>query len=181
MSIFLIRNGQRASYEPEYFWFLAQSNQLLRSDLIFDWQSSQFLPAHRFADVEPYLPPKTLAEILEDVVSAALGVAALFVVGVAVVQVCDSIFGPAKPSRRPMRRSPNYEPLERWKKELVRGQDAETCSYCGAFDPAGHVDHKTSRANGGSNLLRNLVWSCVSCNCSKGRMNAPSFRRLNWN
>lgn len=179
MSVFLIRNGQRVSYEPEYFQFLVQTKQLLRSDLIFDWGTNRFLSADRFPDVEPNLPAKTVAEILEDVVSAAVGVAAIVLIGEAVVHVCHSIFGAAKSTRRPLRRTPNYEPLEGWKKELVRERDEETCSYCGAYDPAGHVDHKTSRANGGSNLLRNLVWSCVSCNCSKGRMNAQAFRRLN--
>lgn len=181
MSIFLIRSGQRTSYEPEYFRFLAQTKQLLRSDLIFDWGTNQFLPADRFADVEPYLPPKTFAEILEDVIGAAVGVAAVLVIGAAAVQVCDSVFGPTKPTRRSRGRKPNYEPLEGWKKQFVRERDVETCAYCGGYDPAGHVDHKTSRANGGSNLLRNLVWSCVFCNCSKGRMNAPAFRRLNCN
>ena len=181
MSIFLIRNGQRSSLEPEYFQFLAQTKQVLRSDLIFDWGTNQFLPADRFPDLEPYLPPKSLAEVLEDAVGAAVAVAAIVVIGAAAVQVCDSIFGPAKPASRPIRRKPNYDPLEGWKKQLVRERDAETCAYCDAYDPTGHVDHKTSRANGGSNQLRNLVWSCVSCNCSKGRMNAPAFRRLNWN
>jgi HNH endonuclease len=178
MSIFLIRNGQRASYEPEYFWFLAQSHQLFRSDLIFDWQSSHFLPAYQFADVEPYLPPKTLGEILEDFASAALGVAVVFVGVVAAIQVCDSIFGPTENARPSRRRKPNYEPLEGWKKQVVRERDEEICDYCGIHDSTGHVDHKTSRANGGSNQLRNLVWACVSCNCSKGRMNARTFRRF---
>lgn len=181
MSVFLIRNGHRTSYEPDYFWFLAKTNQLLRSDQIFDPRTNQFLRADRFADVEPYLPPKSLAEILEDVIGAAVGVGIVLVIGAAAAQLIDSAFGTTKPARVYKRRQPNYEPLEDWKKQFVRVRDGEICGYCGVHDPGGHVDHKTSRANGGSNLLRNLVWSCVYCNCSKGPMNAPAFRRLSCN
>lgn len=179
MGVLLSRNGQTVSYEHDHFWFLVWTRQLLRSDLIFDSGTNQFLRADRFAGVEPYLPPKSLAEILEDVICAGVGIGIVMVIGATAAQLIDSAFGPTKQSRK--RRQPNYEPLESWKKQLVRMRDGEICSYCGAHDPVGHVDHKTSRANGGSNLLRNLAWSCISCNCSKGRMNAPAFRRLSWN
>lgn len=181
MGILLSRNGQTVTYEPDYFWFLVRTKQLLRTDLIFDSATNQFLRADRFADVEPYLPPKSLAEILEDVICAAVGIGVVIVIGATATQLVDSAFGPTRQSRARKRRQPNYKPLESWKKQLVRVRDGEICSYCGVHDPAGHVDHKTSRANGGSNLLRNLVWSCIFCNCSKGRMNAPAFRRLSWN
>ena len=178
MGFLLLRKGQAFSYEPDYFWFLVWTRQLLRSDLIFDSGTNQFLRADRFADVERYLPPKSLAEILEDVICAAVGIGVVIVIGATASQLIDSALGPTRQSRASKRRQPNYEPLESWKKQLVRVRDDNICSYCGIHDPAGHVDHKTSRANGGSNLLRNLVWSCTSCNCSKGRMNAPAFRRL---
>jgi hypothetical protein len=181
MNVFLIRNGHRISYEPDYFWFLVHTMQLLRSDLILDSRTNQFLQADRFADFEPYLPPKSPAEILEDVISAAVGIGVVVVIGATAAELIASVLGPTKQSKARKRRQPNYEPLESWKKQLVRVRDDEICGYCGVHDPAGHVDHKTSRANGGSNLLRNLVWSCTSCNCSKGRMNTPAFRRLSWN
>jgi len=181
MGVLLSRNGQTVSYEPDSFWFLVRTKQLLRSDLILDSGTNQFLRADRFADVEPYLPPNSLAEILEAVICAAVGIGAVMVIGATAAQLIDSALGPTKKSRARKRRQSNYEPLENWKRQLVRVRDGEICSYCGIHDPAGHVDHKTSRANGGSNLLRNLVWSCISCNCSKGRMNAPAFRRLSWN
>jgi 5-methylcytosine-specific restriction endonuclease McrA len=92
----------------------------------------------------------------------------------------ESIFGTPKPARQQRNLTPNYEPLETWKKNLVRERDGEICHYCGCYHPYGHVDHKTSRANGGSNLFRNLVWACSSCNCSKGRMNAPQFKKRIW-
>lgn len=67
MGVLLSRNGQTVSYEHDHFWLLVWTRQLLRSDLIFDSGTNQFLRADRFAGVEPYLPPKSLAEILEDV------------------------------------------------------------------------------------------------------------------
>jgi hypothetical protein len=179
MNTVIVRRGEhQVGYDPLAFWLLAKSGQILRSDLIFDWKSKQFLPAPQFADVAPFLPPKSLGEIIEDIVVGALGVGVVFVVGAGAVSLLESIFAAPEPAAKRKSREPNYEPLETWKKELVRARDNETCSYCGCYAPQGHVDHKTSRKNGGSNLLRNLAWACGSCNCSKGRMNAPQFRKL---
>jgi hypothetical protein len=172
------RGEHQVSYEPQEFWSLAKLGQLLRSDLIFDWGSGQFLPVGRFADVEPYLPPKSLGDIIEDLIVGALSVGAVLVVGAGAIILLESVFGSGQPASNRKSRARNNEPLEVWKKEFVRVRDGETCTYCGCYAPTGHVDHKTSRANGGSNLLRNLAWACCSCNCSKGRMNAPQFRKL---
>jgi hypothetical protein len=160
------------------FWSLARSGQFLPSDLIFDWKSGQFLPAAQFSDVMPHLPAKSVGEVIEDIVVGALGVGVVFVVGAVAVDMLESIFSTPEPATKRKSREPNYDPLEAWKKEFVRARDNETCSYCGCYAPQGHVDHKTSRANGGSNLFWNLAWACGSCNCSKGRMNAPQFRKL---
>jgi hypothetical protein len=176
--ITLIRNNVSAYYTPQQFWSLAKSGLLLRSDLIYDAASKQFLPARSFADLQPYLPPKGLGEIVEDVIVGVAGAAIVIGVGIGAGMLVESIFSPPQPARKAKRRSPNYEPLEAWKKDFVRVRDAEICSYCGRYDPQGHVDHKTSRADGGSNYLRNLTWACASCNCSKGRMDARQFRRL---
>lgn len=179
--IIVKRNGHQINCQPQEFWSLAKSGQFLRSDLIYDSGSGQFLPAGRFADIEPYLPPKSLGDIIEDVIAVALGVGTVLIVGAGAITMLESVFGTSQPASKRKRRTPNYEPLEAWKREFVRQRDGEICTYCGCFAPEGHVDHKTSRANGGSNLLRNLAWACATCNCSKGRMNAAQFRRLTWN
>lgn len=178
MEFITVRRGEvKTYYTPQRFWSLAASGGIFRSDLIYDHASRQFLPAGSFADLEPYLPPKGLGEIIgELIVGAAAGVLVVGA-GIGVAALLENIFLPP-PAPQPRRRSANREPLEQWKKDFVRVRDGEICSYCGIHDPGGHVDHKTSRANAGSNLLRNLTWACVSCNCSKGRMNAREFRML---
>lgn len=179
MNSVIVRRGEhQVGYDPLTFWSLARSGQIMRSDLIFDWNSRQFLSAAQFADVVPYLPPKSLGELIEDIVVGALGVGVVLFVGAGAVTLLESIFGTLEPATKRKSREPNYEPLEAWKKEFLRARDNETCTYCGCYAPQGHVDHKISRANGGSNLFRNLAWACSSCNCSKGRMNASQFRKL---
>lgn len=177
-TVIVVRGNQQVSYEQQRFWLLAKSGHFLRSDLIFNWASGQFLPADSFADVEPYLPAKSFGEIIGDVIGVVLSAGTVIVIGAGAINLLESIFGEAQPANKRKRRAPNYEPLETWKKEFVRQRDDEICTYCGCCAPRGHVDHKTSRANGGSNLLRNLAWACGHCNCSKGRMNAPLFRKL---
>ena len=177
-SIVVRRNGQYMFYGPDEFCSLCISSQFLRSDEIFAPERNQFLRADQFSDVAPYLP-KSIGEIIVEVIGSALVVGTVVVLSAGAASLLESLFGTTAPKRRKSR-VPNKEPLENWKKEFVRARDQEICTYCGCHDPCGHVDHKTSRANGGSNLLRNLVWACSSCNCSKGRMNASQFMRLNW-
>jgi len=176
--IVINRSNVNAFYTQQQFWSLAQSGSILRSDLIYDFASKQFISARFFADLEPYLPPKGFAEIIEDVFAGVITAVVVIGIGVEAVMLVESIFAPPQPAPKARRRSPNNEPLEAWKRGFVRERDAENCNYCSRRDPQGHVDHKTSRANGGSNYLRNLTWACVTCNCSKGRMNARQFRRL---
>jgi hypothetical protein len=176
-SIVVRRNGQYMVYGPDEFWSLCTSSQFLRSDEIFAPERNQFLRADQFSDVAPSLP-KSIGEIIGEIIGGALVLGTVVVLSAGAVSLLESLFATTAPARRKVR-VPNQEPLEKWKKELVRVRDRETCTYCGYHDPWGHVDHKTSRANGGSNLLRNLVWACSFCNCSKGRMNAAQFKRLN--
>lgn len=171
------RDDVNTYYTPQRFWSLAASGSIFRSDLIYDHASRQFLSAGSFADLEPYLPPKGLGEIIGELIVGAAAGALVVGAGIGVAALLENIFLPPT-APQPRRRSPNREPLEQWKKDFVRVRDGEICSYCGIHDAGGHVDHKTSRATGGSNLLRNLTWACVSCNCSKGRMNARAFRML---
>lgn len=178
MELFTVRRGDvNTYYTPQHFRSSVTSGGIRRSDLIYDHASRQFLPAGSFANLEPYLPPKGLGEIIEDLIAGVVVGALVVGAGLGTAALLEDIFSPP-PAPKPRRRSPNREPLEQWKKDIVRLRDGEICSYCGIHDPRGHVDHKTSRANGGSNLLRNLTWACVRCNCSKGGMNARNFRRL---
>ena len=71
----------------------------------------------------------------------------------------------------------NDEPLSSDTRALVRERDTEICTYCGRHDPKGHVDHRVSRVNGGSNRLHNLSWACRSCNWKKGPRNARQYMR----
>lgn len=43
----------------------------------------------------------------------------------------------------------------------------QACAYCGSHDNLS-VDHVISRKRGGSDSGDNLIWSCRSCNSSKG-------------
>jgi len=58
----------------------------------------------------------------------------------------------------------------------VQARDNYACFYCGAFDEKGHVDHIIPLSRGGTDNLENLVWSCVSCNTSKGDMTLQEWR-----
>lgn len=171
------RNGQQMVYRPDEFRSLCISSQFLRSDEIFAPEQNQFLRADQFSDVAPYLPPKSIGEIIGEIIGGVFVFGTVVVLSAGAASLLESLFGTSGQATRKTTVL-NQEPLERWKKEFVRARDQEICAYCGRHDAWGHVDHKTSRANGGSNLLRNLVWACSFCNCSKGRMNAPAFRRL---
>jgi len=154
--IILRRYGQQVNYQPEQFWSLCAAQRFLRTDEIYDWNGRRFLRADQFSDIQPYLPPMIVQETIENLLGGAVAVGVVLLAGAGIAAVVDAVF-PNKPSPR-RRRDPNYEPLESWKRDLVRQRDQEICEYCGRRAP--HVDHKTSRANGGSNLLRNLVWAC---------------------
>lgn len=128
---------------------LAQSGKILRSDLIYDFASKQSIRARFFSDLEPYLPPVSIGEIIEDVITGAVSAVAVIGIGLGVEMLVESIFTPPRPAPKACCRTPNNELLEAWKRGSVREQDAELCDYCGRYDPQGHVDHKTSRVNGG--------------------------------
>lgn len=179
MNYVIVRRGeQQECYDSETFIRLAGAGHFVRTDQIFDWRSGAFLPAERFAEVEPYLPQKNMGEVVAEAVTGLVGVGIVVAAGALALQLLEGIFSPPRPSPRCRQRAPNREPLEAWKKSYVRERDNYICTYCGQPATQGHVDHKTSRANGGSNLLRNLTWACAPCNQSKGKMNAPQFKRL---
>jgi 5-methylcytosine-specific restriction protein A len=51
-------------------------------------------------------------------------------------------------------------------REQILARDRYTCQRCGA--PAGHVDHITALARGGSDHPANLRALCATCNLEKG-------------
>lgn len=102
--------------------------------------------------------------------------AALILIGLGLLLFSD-FFDPP-PKSRFRWRPRNDEPLTARQRARVRERDGEMCAYCGSHAPDGHVDHRVSRANGGSNRLNNLSWACSTCNWAKGAMNARQFYRL---
>lgn len=113
---------------------------------------------------EPKTGWETALEILNGV---ALGV----LIGGALVLTGAVIFEFIRPRR-------NNIPLTSGMRRYIRERDEEICFYCGDHAPDGHVDHRVSRANNGSNEPENLTWACVFCNCSKGAMNDTEYIAL---
>jgi hypothetical protein len=101
--------------------------------------------------------------------------AALLFIALACLVFID--FYDPSPRSRGRWRPRNDDPLPPRKKALVRVRDRGICAYCDRYAPDGHVDHRVSRVNGGSNHLNNLSWACPSCNLKKGAMNARQFIR----
>lgn len=167
--VVFIKNGQVHNVPASRFWELASLRFFAGTDLIFDPASCKFLPASEFSDLHPYLPHQ---DWLSEVIGGVIKLTAVFI-GIGLL--AEALTPPPTPRRR--RPRPNYTPLEPWKKAFVRERDDSRCNYCGRRVTSGHVDHKTSRVNGGSNRLNNLCWACAPCNLSKGGMNAHEFRR----
>jgi len=170
-NIIFIKDARTYSVTITKFWELARAGYFAQSDMILNPATGRFFVAGSYPELQPYLPRYDKgAELIAGVIKIAAVIAVLGLV----INAFDS----PQPSRRGRRRPrPNREPLEAWKKNFVRERDDSQCQYCGGYAQKGHVDHKTSRANGGNNWLNNLCWACAPCNLSKGRRNAPEFRR----
>jgi hypothetical protein len=164
--VYFRKDNQQHCATAEHFWQLVWNGHFTTSDLVWDRASGQFLRADAFEDLQPYLRLSG-SDLLGGLL--ALGI---IVVGIG---LCTGYFDPPAPSRR---RSPNFEPLSSAKKRFIGERDGYRCSYCGRPAGDGHVDHKNSRVNGGSNRTNNLCWACAPCNLSKGPMNAADFRRI---
>lgn len=144
-------------------------------DLVF-CADGRFRPAQSIPSLRCYLlHARQVQRRVADQESNGWGtVLLLFALGCWVIY--DSYDPPPKPRRR--WRARNNEPLTASLRTKVRERDGSVCIYCGCHAPDGHVDHRVSRANGGSNHMNNLSWACVQCNCSKGAMNTRQFMRL---
>lgn len=100
-------------YGSDEFWSLCVSSQFLRSDEIFPAERNQFLRADQFSDVAPYLPPKTIGEIIGDIFGGALVVGTVVVMSAVAASLLESLFGATAPVRTKAR-VPNHEPLGGW-------------------------------------------------------------------
>ena len=69
--------------------------------------------------------------------------------------------GGVKPKRRAIGKKTRFEVFKR---------DGFKCQYCGAHPPGVllHVDHVLAVAEGGTNVIDNLVTACEPCNLGKG-------------
>lgn len=129
-------------------------------------QNGYFYPVHSFPELIQYFPKPQLG------FSESLAVFGLsFLVTVGIVGTLVAIGATLQPIY-------NTVPLSKSVKNYIRERDEEICFYCEEYAPNGHVDHRVSRYNGGSNDLDNLTWACVFCNCSKGSLNDTEYIRL---
>jgi HNH endonuclease len=149
------------------FWQLAATDLVLATD-------QRLYPINVFPELRALFPQLETPPIALPTLSDILrGIGKVFIVGITICAVVEAIASLLGPQR-------NNDPLTQRDRNYVRWRDGEICFYCKVYAPYGHVDHRTSRANGGSNDYDNLAWACASCNCSKGAMNDTEFMSLLW-
>jgi 5-methylcytosine-specific restriction endonuclease McrA len=137
--------------------------------------AGRFLPASSLPGFPSNLHPQRAPQTeTGDGLGTSL-VKLLLVVGLAWLAAKTFESAPQPRRKKVLRR--NVEPLSAGLRAYIRERDEEICTYCGCYAPEGHVDHRVSRANGGSNRVNNLSWSCAPCNQSKGSMSARQFTR----
>ncbi len=159
----ILRNG---------YCYLAELHEILEGDFVLAVEGN-FLPPTSFPEI------RSRFGIIDGRKDATgweklFAFAALAFFGYVII---DTLKTPP-PRHRRNGRLYNDEPLPAWKRDYVRGRDAERCAYCGVLARDGHADHRKSRFNGGSNHLNNLSWACRRCNLWKGTLNASQFMRL---
>jgi hypothetical protein len=94
----------------------------------------------------PLQPSPLLNTFGEIIIGVGLG--AVVVGGdVIVAEIFSEFFSPVR----------NDEPMTAAMRRYIRERDDEMCLYCKEYAPNGHVDHRVSRANGGSNDPENLT------------------------
>ena len=161
--LIIVRNNIRCYVSPE---------NILATDLVL-CSNGSYAPAYQIPALRSYFA-RLQSEQSNATQAGGWGIA-LFIAALACLAFVDFNDNPRTP--RPRRRSRNDEPLTPYTRARVRERDQEICNYCGCNAPNGHVDHRRSRANGGTNHLNNLSWACSSCNCSKGARDARKFTR----
>jgi hypothetical protein len=162
MTYTVLRGNNRLSVQ---LWELNVNDLVLSTDQMFYPIATFPELKHVFPQLStPLVTPPSLSELLRE-----LGV--IFLVGVGVYIVIGGLASLLAPQR-------NYKALTRSDRNYIRERDNEVCFYCMTYTPTGHVDHRVSRANGGSNDYDNLAWACAPCNWSKGSMNDTEFMSL---
>lgn len=150
---------------PLSLWELQASDLILATD-------QRFYPITNFPELRPYFPqlfhPLTAPAAIPDILR---GLGTVLVIGVGIYFLTVVAAALLAPQR-------NDEPLPKKDRKYIRERDGEICFYCWSFAPSGHVDHRVSRVNGGSNDYYNLAWACAPCNLSKGPMNDTEFLAL---
>lgn len=149
----------------------------IKEDDLVQATTGEYLPASSYQEFSHLFPNRNFSQGSADVAGGDWLFKLILAAGIGYL-FWKAFEPPPQRQRRSARRVPNDEYLPDWKKQIVRERDGEICTYCEAHDPNGHVDHRVSRKNGGTNHLNNLVWACSPCNLSKGAMNAREFRRL---
>lgn len=141
----------------------------IRNDDLVLAQNGHFYPVYSFPELNQYFPKQglKLSEITKTV-----GISILIIAGIILALFIIWL------SFQPRYTRYNKVPLTKSIKNYIRERDEEICFYCDEHSPNGHVDHRISRYNGGSNDLDNLAWACVFCNCSKGSMNDTEYIKL---
>lgn len=56
--------------------------------------------------------------------------------------------------------------------EQVKLRDQYTCRLCSCVTEQGECDHVVPRAQGGTDDLSNLAWTCIPCHAEKTRRDA---------
>ena len=173
MGISMMRAGKRYDMEAERFWEFAKAGHLQPTDHILDG-TGQFRPVSAFSELQGFLPASASPDRSEAGLGAALLKGALFaggvfLTGLALAKMADALSGP-----------PPRQKIPKWKQRYVQLRDNGRCVYCGVrvTRPNRHIDHYRSRANGGSDAVRNLVLACASCNLQKGALNGRAFKKL---
>lgn len=159
MTYTVLRNNYLMFVQP---WGLTATDLVQATD-------QKFYPVANFPELRPLFPELSLpilttpsfSDVLRDLGSVFLIGASIFVALGTIAALFVSQY--------------NDESLTKRDRNYIRARDGEICFYCTTYAPDGHVDHRVSRANGGSNDYDNLTWSCAPCNLSKGSLNDNEF------
>jgi hypothetical protein len=164
MNVIIIRGNVR---------HMVPLGQVRSTDLVLT-NAGRFIPASSISGLRPSFPPQSHLQNKAGGNDGG-GLGKLLFVGILGWLVVKAL--EPRPMRRRKRRPRNDAPLSAALRAYIRERDGAFCTYCGSYAPYGHVDHRVSRATGGSNRVNNLSWSCAPCNQSKGAMNARQFAR----
>jgi flavoprotein len=156
MDYIILRNNAQFSAS---LWNLRINDSVLGTD-------GYFHPVYSYPQLAVHFPkPQPTVSDIVNVFATSV----LICVGIATVAgVVEMLLTPTY----------NRKSLAQSTKNYIRERDGEICFYCDGYAPKGHIDHRISRYNGGSNEFHNLTWACASCNCSKGALNDDEFISL---